>query len=336
MPADGGTLDRVLDRARAGRGAAGGSIVRAVIIAIDGSTRRRVGSELRLDDDGLSGSFGGGPNEAHVVEVMGTIRSEGGPGRWRRRLLDLRQGPILGEHGNGSIHVLVEVFGEPELTALARLANGAEQEGACLARSLRNGDPPEVVLFSDRGSASSGDKKIATLLAMLHASPDVPLIARLPVGGDGGYLVERIGGASVPLHIHGCGDVALALSRVLEGTPFRAHIHDPRQDPGLELPPDVVAEENAFHVVLTGSHMLDVEVCRALLGANRFRYLGMIGSTVKRNGAIERLVAAGIPQARAESITCPIGLKSVRGKEPAVIAIAIAAQLIALLRATPS
>lgn len=332
-------LGLVLERARSGRTASGGAIARAVIIAIEGSTRRRVGSELVLDDDGPRGSFGGGPTEAQVIEVMREMRVDGGPAPWRRRLLVIPQGPILGEPVSGSTHVLIEIFGPAELSALARFVGDTVREGACLARSLQEGAPPEVVVLSDRTTARVEEGRITKLLPRLQARPDLPLIAELPAGGGGGVLVERLGSALVALHIHGCGEVALALARVLEGTPFRTHIHDPGHDPGHHsergLPPDVVAEQAAFHAVLTGSHELDVEVCRTLLSGNGYRYLGLIGSPAKRNGAIEKLVAGGIPRSRAESIVCPIGLKSVRGKEPAVIAIAIAAQLIAVLRAPP-
>lgn len=328
-------LGLVLERARSGRSAPGGSVARAVIIAIDGSTRRRVGSELVLDDGGLRGSFGGGPTEAQVIEVMHELRRNGGPEPWRRRLLVIPQGPILGEPVSGSTHVLIEIFGPAEMSALSRLVGGAAREGACLARSLQEGAPPVVVVLADRTPAKVDEIGITKLLPRLQARPDLPLIAELPAGGRGGLLVERLGSALVALHIHGRGEVALALARVLEGTPFRTYMHDPGHDPGRESPPDIVADQPSFHAVLTGSHELDVEVCRVLLGRNGVRYLGLIGSPAKRNGAIEKLVAGGIPRSRAETIVCPIGLESVRGKEPAVIAIAIAAQLIAVLRAPP-
>ena len=55
--------------------------------------------------------------------------------------------------------------------------------------------------------------------------------------------------------------------------------------------------------------------------------MGLIGSATKRARFVSRLAAEGVDPTR---LTCPIGVPGIAGKEPAVIAVAAVAQLLAL------
>ena len=79
-----------------------------------------------------------------------------------------------------------------------------------------------------------------------------------------------------------------------------------------------------MHVVMTHSHALDLEIVAAVL-ARRFRYCGLIGSATKRALFVRRLAERGLDASR---LTCPIGVAGIVGKEPAVIAAAVAAELL--------
>ena len=57
-------------------------------------------------------------------------------------------------------------------------------------------------------------------------------------------------------------------------------------------------------------------------------YLGLIGSATKRARFANRLAAKGIPAEKIESLHCPIGVPGISGKAPAVIAAAVAADLL--------
>jgi xanthine dehydrogenase accessory factor len=79
---------------------------------------------------------------------------------------------------------------------------------------------------------------------------------------------------------------------------------------------------------MTHSHPLDLEICARVLRRGDFAYLGLIGSETKRARFAGRLRAIGIPPQSLARLTCPIGIPGIAGKEPAVIAASVAAQLL--------
>ena len=86
----------------------------------------------------------------------------------------------------------------------------------------------------------------------------------------------------------------------------------------------------ACYLVLTHRHDLDLRITEAILRRGDFAFLGLIGSKTKRQRFVHRFEAAGIAAARIARLTCPIGLPGIEGKEPAVIAAAVVAQLLAV------
>lgn len=172
-------------------------------------------------------------------------------------------------------------------------------------------------------------------LAVLDAPPTRPF-ALFPGGPVVADPPRR------PVIVYGAGHVGAALVTALAPLPFRVDWVDARAEALWEAPapfpcrrvaiPETVAAAapaDAFHVVMTHSHALDLEIVAAVL-AHPFAYLGLIGSATKRAIFIRRLHERGLDTAR---LTCPIGLAEVRGKEPSVIAASVAAQLIAVDRA---
>jgi xanthine dehydrogenase accessory factor len=79
---------------------------------------------------------------------------------------------------------------------------------------------------------------------------------------------------------------------------------------------------------MTHSHPLDLALVSSALAAERFAYVGMIGSVTKRGRFLSQMRAAGLSEAALGRLTCPIGVPGVEGKEPAVIAASVAAQLL--------
>jgi xanthine dehydrogenase accessory factor len=142
--------------------------------------------------------------------------------------------------------------------------------------------------------------------------------------------------------VYGGGHVGAALVAALAPLPFEVRWIDARARGFLVPPPAGVAtrltplpeEEalaapaDAFHVVLTHSHALDLEIVAAVLERDAFGFLGLIGSATKRALFARRLRERGIPAERLDRLTCPIGLPGLRDKRPAVIAASTAAQLL--------
>ena len=65
-----------------------------------------------------------------------------------------------------------------------------------------------------------------------------------------------------------------------------------------------------------------------MLFRSDFAWFGLIGSATKRARFHSRLRQAGIAESQLARMHCPVGIPGIPGKEPGVIAVAIAAQLL--------
>lgn len=144
--------------------------------------------------------------------------------------------------------------------------------------------------------------------------------------------------------LFGAGHVGRALAEVLGRLPLRVRWIDPRAE---EFPAAVAsnievrctdtpeaevrqAPPDAVFLVLTHSHALDFELVRAILGRDDFRLCGLLGSHSKRARFAQRLRVRGVAEHAIARLCCPLGVPGLAGKEPEVIAIAIAAQVLQL------
>jgi xanthine dehydrogenase accessory factor len=161
-------------------------------------------------------------------------------------------------------------------------------------------------------------------------------------GGRATVLFETVGAARWNVALFGAGHVGKAVVKLLADLPCAVTWIDARESEFPEpLPPNVrrvvtdAPEEEvralppgADVLVMTHSHQLDLEIVEAVMKRGEYRYLGLIGSRTKRARFEQRLLAQGRSAAELARLTCPIGLPGVGGKEPAEIAIAVAAQLL--------
>lgn len=80
------------------------------------------------------------------------------------------------------------------------------------------------------------------------------------------------------------------------------------------------------------SHAEDLDIVAACLARQRARgdlpFIGLIGSRTKWATFRHRLAARGFTAQELAQVTCPIGVPGIAGKEPEVIAVAVAAQLL--------
>lgn len=142
------------------------------------------------------------------------------------------------------------------------------------------------------------------------------------------------------LQLYGAGHVGRAIARLLADIDCAVTWIDEREVefPREPLPShierrcvDAVEAEVATAapgsdvLILTHRHDLDLAITRAVLRRGDFGFCGLIGSRTKRARFEHRLQAEGLDTAR---LVCPIGLPGIEGKEPAVIAIAVVAQLL--------
>jgi xanthine dehydrogenase accessory factor len=259
---------------------------------------------------------------------------------------DFALGPSLGQCCGGYTRLLFEVFTGRERPTLEALARGTDPDAALVLRPLESGRPLETV--------SSRKEPSARPLAVTRALRDMlsgarPREAMLIRGGKvaGAWFVEPLARRMVPLTIYGAGHVGRALVRVLQDLPFAVtwadtaaarfpdvlppHVH---VQATLDLPAlAAAAPAGAWHIVMTYSHALDLAVCHAVLRRGDFGHLGLIGSATKRARFLKRLAELGIAPAALARLSCPIGLPGLGGKEPGMIAVAVAAQLVQLATA---
>ena len=149
-----------------------------------------------------------------------------------------------------------------------------------------------------------------------------------------------------PLALFGGGHVGKALVQVLAPLPFQVRWIDSRDEIfPTDVPGQVVCEhsnpvqaavpELAPHsrvLIMSFSHAEDLDVVAACLlrqrQCNDLAFIGLIGSATKWATFKRRLVERGFSEEECQQVTCPIGVPGIPGKEPEVIAVAVAAQLL--------
>jgi len=165
----------------------------------------------------------------------------------------------------------------------------------------------------------------------------------------GPALRLRLQAHHLPVALFGGGHVGAALARVLAPLPFALTWIDSRDE---IFPPDITAGagdvvcEHSDPVqaavpglvprsrvlVMSFSHAEDLDVVAACLQRQRVRgdlpFIGLIGSRTKWAAFSSRLRARGFSDEELRAVTCPIGVPGIAGKEPEVIAVAVAAQLL--------
>ena len=273
-----------------------------------GSAPREAGARMVVrPSGGFFGTIGGGELEFEALEAARAALAAGrGPARRRSVAL----GPELGQCCGGRVVWRVETFDRRDLAELAPLA-AAERAGpfAALAHLAEDG---RVARRRDDGAAAEGVWR------------------------------EAFGEPTTPVYLFGAGHVGRALALALAPLPFTVTWIDPRPDEFPRLAPTNVtmvaaadpqaelkaAPDGALVLAITHSHPLDLAVVAEALRQDRFAYVGMIGSATKRARFVSQLRAAGIAEERVAKLVCPIGVAGIVGKEPAVIAVAVAAQLL--------
>ncbi len=159
-------------------------------------------------------------------------------------------------------------------------------------------------------------------------------------------LATRLQGRLQPVALFGGGHVGHALVRVLANLPFALSWIDSRDGVfPASVPGNVVCEHSdpvqaavrglapqSRVLIMSFSHAEDLDVVAACLQRQRERgdlpYIGLIGSRTKWATFRHRLEARGFTPGELAHVTSPIGVPGIIGKEPEVIAVAVAAQLL--------
>lgn len=310
---------------------------------IAGSSPRESGCRMIVTREECHGSIGGGNLEFTAIAHARELLAASSAPRQEHQAYGL--GPDMNQCCGGAVRLLYEVMsGASPGWVDATTAAWEEGEPFVLAQAI-DGEPPlrSVIPFRGPGHppVPPAVREAARRLLEQESVSDGPKeLAAVEADGLNWWL-ERLEPQRWPLFLFGAGHVGQEVARLLERLPFEVCWVDGR--PGVFPPagsgrvrtlgaPDpsgivAAAAPRAIYLVMTHSHQLDEDVCHAILQRGDFCWLGLIGSATKRRRFEQRLGRRGIAADRLERMVCPIGLRGIGGKQPATIALSVAAQL---------
>lgn len=170
---------------------------------------------------------------------------------------------------------------------------------------------------------------------MLEPMRVVPAVAIFGVGHVGWELARILARHEMDLHLIDSRTEMISAERIGEpghGGVFadavaRVHVtHAPVPEAALTgLPP------GAHVLVMTHDHIEDLAVVDQSLRTEGLGSIGLIGSTSKWSRFQKKLRELGQTDAALERVTTPIGIPEVTGKQPAVIAVSVAARILQLI-----
>ncbi|MFJ6718480.1 MULTISPECIES: xanthine dehydrogenase accessory protein XdhC [unclassified Streptomyces] len=163
---------------------------------------------------------------------------------------------------------------------------------------------------------------------LIEPLPVVPTVAIFGVGHVGLELARILARHNIDLHLTDTRSDMLTDERlgVLEDALAQVHVHHVPL-----LPEEVLAElAPGTHVlIMTHDHAEDAALCDAALRTEDLGSIGLIGSAAKWVRFRHRLsTEGGHDAATIDRIKTPIGMPDITGKEPATIAVSVAADLL--------
>jgi xanthine dehydrogenase accessory factor len=246
---------------------------------------------------------------------------------------------------------VVKVRGHAPREAGAKMVVGSEHSWG----SVGGGNLEEAAIRRARELIADGAAEPETQIARLneHARNRY---GRQCCGGEVTLVLEPMP-ARPTVAIFGMGHVGYELARVLSRLELRLELVDSRAD---QLDPLRLAEitggpaDVGMHELLLGEQLLerlprgthvlimshdhaeDFALCDAALRLAQLGSIGLIGSSAKWSGFRRRLAEHGHSPEVIARIRCPIGLPDIVGKQPAVIAVSVAASLLQMIQQAPS
>ena len=304
--------------------------VPAVLVTVaeaEGSVPRAPGAKMVITCDRQFDTIGGGHLEMRASEIAREMLSVADSPAAMRRVERFALGPSLGQCCGGVVHLAFEYLDRDAYDCYSRLykrRHAAEDVWRVIALDLPR--PPSL---HDRQSVQFEFDPARSC----HLFKD-----------DTGqrWLIDPCLAHRRHLMLFGAGHVGAALVRILDGIPCTVIWIDERDDlfPSTvpanvqievsDAPESAVAAAppGSSFLVMTHSHALDQRLAEAILRRADAGWFGLIGSKTKRMQFEHRLLQRGISSDRLAAMVCPIGIPGITGKEPAVIAAAVCAQLL--------
>ena len=277
-----------------------------VLVQVDGaqgSVPREACAWMAVFADALVGTVGGGHLEHDAIATAHELLKSG-PGMPKTQRFAL--GPALGQCCGGVVQLRFELVSQQDLTRLAQRLKpllspvalfGGGHVGHALVRVLSS--LPFALTWVDSREGVFPDE-----FTGFSAGPSEEKMC--PSGRQGATQIERVWGPYVS-----CEHSEPVEGAVRTLTPQSAVL------------------------IMSFSHAEDLEVLAACLKRQRQQadlpYIGLIGSQTKWATFRNRLQARGFTPDELAHVTSPIGVPGIHGKQPEVIAVAVAAQILQIV-----
>ncbi len=291
-----------------------GWAVLVTVCGVYGSVPREAGTKMMVGPGDIAGTIGGGALEHLAIRQARLMGHAATP---QVKQMDIPLGPKMQQCCGGRVELLLERLDSEYLDLITAIAAADKSDQPSRLVTLLTGERPR--------------KEI--MVAPSFITPEK----------TGEYFAEPLGDRHTPLYIFGAGHVGRAIVCRLAGLPFRVIWVDRREDIFPESVPDNVdiccaassveivqqAPAGAAYLVMTHSHQIDFAVTAAILARNDAAYCGLIGSETKKSRFLKRFrQEEGLSQSQCDRLICPIGIKSITGKAPEIIATGTIAQLL--------
>lgn len=331
---------------------------RAVLVTVAdarGSTPRERGAAMVVTSDGITGTIGGGHLEHEAMRLAREALAGSGDdatpaATW---LVRFPLAARLGQCCGGVATLAFQTIARDDAGWLAT-AQACQRTAASfvLAATVGRGAARLLVTADDaRGTLTDPALDSAAVaaarerLASGKSSRDNSGTGALTISGTT-LLLHVVHPVDFNVIVFGNGHVGRALVQVLGALPAVVTWVDEREgDFPATVPTNVeivatdapeaeirAAPAGSYVVIATHSHALDFDLATTALLRADWRYLGMIGSSAKRAQLERRAAQRGLPPDAAARVVCPIGatLAHLRSKEPGAIAVAVAAEMLAV------
>lgn len=315
----------------AGQLAAGQSQVLVTVGHTLGSAPQDAGARMCVGTDFIVNTIGGGHLEWKAIACAREMLAQAGP---RRKVQRYPLGPGLGQCCGGVVWLVFEYLDSQDVHWCLEIGDALSR-----GRSVRR--IVDLAPASDMHSSVVAGTHAGVALYPLSAH-ERRMETRLDI--ERGRLIDVWSVPTTDVVVCGAGHIGHAIVRLLADLPVRVVWLDPRDDcwPArvpvnvqlLQGDEDDVPDmpEQAYWLVLTHNHALDLAIVDSVFRHKSFAFMGLIGSKTKQVRFSSRLRQRHDAQL-VERLCCPIGIVSTSSKQPAVIAVSVVAQLLELIAA---
>ncbi|KXP09513.1 molybdenum cofactor sulfurylase [Tsukamurella pulmonis] len=207
--------------------------------------------------------------------------------------------------------------GNLELTAIDRAREMLRENGvAPTTLTLRLNDKAR----NEHGRQCCGGE----VVVLFEPLPVVPAVAIFGVGHVGLELTRILSRHDVELYLTDSRPEQIEAARALEPGEATLHLRHSM------LPEEVLEDlpQGTHVLIMTHDHAEDFSLCDQVLRTPGLGSVGLIGSAAKWSRFRGLLADAGHSAASIATIQSPIGLSTLGGKNPATIAVSVAADLL--------